>query len=200
MSLPRDYFDRLYGRSDDPWRIATGWYERRKRDLVLASLPRARFGTAFEPGCGNGELTIELASRCTRLLAWDVVDAAVERTRERTRPLGNVEVRSGALPSYWPDETAELIVLSEVGYYLSAADLTHAVAGILDHLAPGGVLLGVHWRHEAPDYPLTGDRVHELITAHTGLDRLGGYLDADFVLDIWISGTASSVARQDGVR
>ena len=42
-SLPVD-FARLYKESDDPWRISSGWYGRRKRALLMvASLPCERF-------------------------------------------------------------------------------------------------------------------------------------------------------------
>jgi hypothetical protein len=40
MSLDAQYFADLYADSDDPWAFRTRWYERRKRDLALASLPR----------------------------------------------------------------------------------------------------------------------------------------------------------------
>ena len=198
-SLPSDYFDSLYRSSDDPWGISAGWYERRKRELVLASLPRERFGTCFEPGCSNGELTVRLAPRCARIVAWDVVASAVHRTRERTKDCTNVDVRSGALPDGWPDEVAELVVLSEVGYYLGVDDLTRTVAEALEHLTPDGVLVGVHWLHPAPDYPLTGDQVHDLVDNHPGIARLGRYRDEDFVLDVWTNGPAESVARRQGV-
>ena len=66
FSLDR-YFDGLYKSSDDPWNLREGWYERRKRSLTLALLPRPRYRNAFEPGCANGELTAELATRCDAL-------------------------------------------------------------------------------------------------------------------------------------
>ncbi|SDJ47909.1 Nodulation protein S (NodS) [Frankineae bacterium MT45] len=198
-SLPAEYFTQLYADSDDPWRIADGWYEHRKRAVILASLPRERFAVAFEPGCSNGELTIELASRCDRLIAWDVVDAAVERTRDRTADLPGVEVRQGSLPNYWPQEQADLILLSEVGYYLDQDDLEHAIDQGVDRLLPGGTLIAVHWRHPAPGYPLTGDRVHEIIGRQTDLVAVGGYRDADFLLDIWTHGSTPSIAEQSGV-
>jgi SAM-dependent methyltransferase len=199
VTLPPDYFARLYDEADDPWRISTGWYERRKRALVLAALPQERVSIAFEPGCSNGELTAELAHRCDRLIAWDLVESAVERTRARTTDSPGVEVRQAALPSAWPDEVADLIVIGEVGYYLAETDLQLAVDGALAHLSDGGTLLAVHWRHPAPDYPLRGDEVHAIIDARAELERLGRYRDDDFVLDVWTRGPAASVARQHGV-
>jgi hypothetical protein len=37
----------LYGEGADPWQ-ADSWYERRKRSVVLASLPRERYRRAFD--------------------------------------------------------------------------------------------------------------------------------------------------------
>jgi SAM-dependent methyltransferase len=198
-SLPSDYFEQLYGDAADPWGISRGWYEERKRALVLAALPRPRFALALEPGCGNGDLTVALAARCDRLVAWDVVDAAIERARARTADLPGVEIHRAGLPGGWPDVTAELIVMSEVGYYLDEADLRSAVSTAAAHLALEGHLMAVHWRRSAPDYPLTGDRVHEVIGAEPGLTRIGGYLDADFALGIWAAGDTRSVAEANGV-
>ncbi len=63
MSAVQQYFGAIY-RDDDPFGYRERWYEARKRDLLLASLPRARFAHAWELGCSNGELTAALAPRC----------------------------------------------------------------------------------------------------------------------------------------
>jgi hypothetical protein len=198
-TLRAEYFQRLYDESTDPWRISDGWYEQRKRALVLAALPLPRFAIGFEPGCSNGELTVLLAGRCDRLIAWDIVEGAVNRTRERTIEMPGVEIRTGGLPDDWPDETADLIVLSEVGYYLDETDLTRAVSQAKGRLVDGGTLLAVHWRHDAVDYPLTGDRVHEIISAEEALFRLGRYCDEDVLIDVFRRGDAASVARVQGL-
>ncbi|MEO6885008.1 MAG: SAM-dependent methyltransferase [Jatrophihabitantaceae bacterium] len=198
-SLPAEYFNNLYADSDDPWQISTGWYEQRKRALVMASLPREHYRLGFEPGCSNGDLTVLLADRCDRFVAWDVAEAAVARARQRSANQPSVEIRRGALPDDWPAEQADLIVLSETGYYLDATDLECAIDRAADLLVPGGTLVAVHWRHPATDYPLRGDQVHEHIGAHDALAHLGGYHDADFLLDIWTHGSAPSVAQQIGV-
>ena len=69
MSLPPDYFEQRFRASDDPWSFRTRWYEKRKRELTLASLPRQRYQRVFEPACANGELSAQLAERSDALLA-----------------------------------------------------------------------------------------------------------------------------------
>jgi hypothetical protein len=64
VSLPPDYFDRMYAESGDPWGFRTRWYEQRKRALTLAVLPLPRFGAALEVGSSIGMLSAGLAERC----------------------------------------------------------------------------------------------------------------------------------------
>lgn len=200
-TLPPEYFRRLYAEHPDPWRISEGFYERRKRDLVMAVLPQHRYGLALEPGCGNGELTVRLAERCERVVAWDGIEPAVLRARKRTASLAGVEVRTGQLPGFWPDERADLVVLSEVGYYLAAADLDRVIDNACRTLVPGGTLVAAHWRREAAAYPLRGDDVHAHLFARPGLGRLGGYADDDMRIDVFVASHdgVASVAQREGV-
>ena len=80
------YFDALYEACDDPWGFRNRWYERRKRLLTMALLPRERYRRAFEPGCANGELSAQLAARCDSLLATDLNETAVRLASERVAP------------------------------------------------------------------------------------------------------------------
>ncbi len=121
MSLTPDYFDRMYAAADDPWGFTTRWYEQRKYALTLAALPQRRFGTALEVGCSVGVLTAALASRCDRLVALDASAAALASAR--TRVPAEVELVQAAVPGGWPAGTYDLVLLSEVGYYLDPPDL-----------------------------------------------------------------------------
>lgn len=108
-SVPlRDYFDDLY-RMDDPYGTAERWFKRRKRQLLLASLPREHFGAAFEPACGRGELTYELASRCDQIFACDFCAAAVEQTQRRTHTCSNVTLAVRCVPQFWAGRQASSI-------------------------------------------------------------------------------------------
>jgi SAM-dependent methyltransferase len=98
MSLGTGYFDQMYAAADDPWGLATRWYETRKYALTMALLPDRHYQDAFEPGCSVGVLTGMLASRCGQVLAWDASRAAVRAAAARTAGLPNVCVRRGAIP------------------------------------------------------------------------------------------------------
>ncbi len=196
MSLGRGYFDDLYQGDPDPWGFRTRWYETRKRQLTLAALPDAHYGTAFEPGCSMGLLTHVLATRCDSVLAMDISARALEQARI-DRP-DNVELRLGSIPADWPPGRFDLIVLSEVGYYLDERDSRR-----LAQLAMTGArdLIAVHWRHRVSDYPLTGDQFHRIldqIGARHGLGRICSHVEADFRLGVW-SRDHRSVAGRTGL-
>ena len=196
MSLPSSYFDRLYAADEDPWGFGDRPYEERKRALTVASLPQPHYGTVFEPGCSIGNLTTLLAGRADRVLAMDPAAAAL---RHATRVVpAHVELACGSVPADWPDGRWDLVVLSEVGYYLdlpAAHDLAElAVAGAEE-------LVAVHWRHPVADYPLGGDEVHAVLAqaaGAAGMGRLVAHAEEDFLLDVW-SRDGRSVARRGGL-
>jgi len=51
-------------------------------------------------------------------------------------------------------------------------------------LAPGGMLLAVHWRKETKTYPLQGDEVHELLLEHTRLVNTTAIVEPEYRLDL----------------
>jgi SAM-dependent methyltransferase len=182
--LSDDYFAEKYAADADPWGFDTRWYEHRKHDLTVAALPRARYRSAFEPGCANGALTARLAGRCDRLLAGDLLDDVVTRAAGRLAGHPAVEVRRMALPEDWPlDERFDLVVLSEVAYYLTADGLDEALDALDASLEPGGHLVAVHWLGET-DYPLRGDEVHARLRRRPSLARVCSYREDAFLLDV----------------
>lgn len=163
-SLGGAYFRALYGADPDPWSFATSDYERAKYAATLAALPRRRYRNAFEVGCSIGVLTAALAGRCDRLLAVDIADEPLAAARRRCADRPHVRFARQAVPGQWPDETFDLILLSEVVYYLAPADVDRLCARLRDSLEPGGHLMLVHWLGET-DYPLSGDAAAELVMA-----------------------------------
>jgi SAM-dependent methyltransferase len=200
MSSPATYFDELYQQSDDPWKLREGWYERRKRSLTLALLPRPRYRNAFEPGCANGELTVELARRCDRLLAADLHARAVQLTRERVAGAPQVRVEQRTVPGQWPTEAGpfDLIVISEFAYYLDAAELETLASRVSASLTTDGTLLACHWRRPFAEALESADAAHALFDARCGLSRLAHHDEADLLIDVW-SRDARSVAQREGL-
>ena len=159
-SLPAGYFDDLYARDADPWRFASSDYEREKYAATLRALPNASYASALEVGCSIGVLTRQLAARCDVLLSVDLAGAALEQARTRCADLGHVRFERRCMPADWPDGRFDLVLLSEVVYYLDRSDVSALVARIRNTLAPRGHVVLVHWLG-VTHYPLTGDEAAE---------------------------------------
>ena len=155
-SLSSDYFTAIYEADPDPWRFATSCYEQKKYAATLAALRRPRYPAAFEIGCSIGILTQALAGRCDELLAVDVAEAALAEARRRCQRLPGVRFANMRVPADWPGGTFDLILLSEVVYYLDLADVGHLVERVTASARPGAEVVLVHWIG-ATDYPLGGD-------------------------------------------
>ncbi len=164
-SLPPRYFERIYARHQDPWAFETSSYESEKYAATLAALPRNRYENAVEIGCSIGVLTSRLADRADHLLALDVSDRALERARERLTEEAHVDFACMQVPHQLPDDNFDLMVVSEVAYYWTQPDLEHAADELAARHLPGGHLALVHLTEFVPDYPQTGDAVHDYWTS-----------------------------------
>lgn len=175
-------FAELYA-DGDPWQ-AGSWYERRKRAVVLASLPAERYPTVFEPGCGAGELTVGLAARAGRVLASDPVAVAAGRAAEASRDLPGVSVAVAGLPDAVPDERIDLAVFSEVLYYLDDATVTHSLDRTVAAAPAGADVVLVHWRGSAPEAPRDAGATYEMVAARPELETLVSHVDEHFLLHV----------------
>lgn len=232
------YFDALYSGNSDPWQYQTRWYEKRKRDMCLAVLPQATYKNAIELGCGNGVFSELLAQRCHALLSIDGNNKAVQLASQRLADTPNVRVIQGVIPkvldtladviqragvvadaalldAFATDQQPfDLIVISEILYYLSPDDIDKVIAWIEQNLASGGTLLCCHWRYPIEGFEMTGESVHQrLVEAFNGPNRTDSSsnhlnqaaftqqsktVDSDFLLDIW-QNSAKSVAMQENL-
>jgi SAM-dependent methyltransferase len=195
------YFDAMYEAARDPWGFEDRWYERRKYAISLALLPAERYRSAFEPGCSIGVFTQALAPRCDALLSCDVAASAVQAARQRTRSLPQVRVEQRDVTGSWPDGRFDLIVFSEMLYYLGDHDLGQLLDRATAALQPDGTLLAVHWRHPVADYPRSGDDVHRVLGTQPGLARLVAHVEPDFLAEIYLrsDGPPVSVAQATGL-
>ncbi|MEW2070824.1 SAM-dependent methyltransferase [Streptomyces sp. NPDC007346] len=203
-ATPATYFDAMYRTAEDPWSLAERWYERRKYDLTVAALPQPRYRRAFEPGCSVGELTRRLADRCDSVLACDRVESAVGTARRRTAGLPHVSVRHMLLPEEWPEGSFDLIVLSELLYYLDGRTLDTVLRRTVASLEPEGTLVTVHWNHPVEEHLATGAQIARRVTTQPGLVLLADHREEDFVLQVHRRTTAdgqrpAGVAAREGL-
>jgi SAM-dependent methyltransferase len=166
ISLPPSYFDERYGRDPDPWRFATSDYERVKYGVTLDAMPRERYASALEVGCSIGVLTELLARRCDSLVSLDLTELPLIQARERCKDLPHVRFERAQVPGQWPEGTFDLILLSEVVYYLDERDVQRLAERVRSCLRPGGHVVLVHWTGET-HYPLTGDEAAVRFIANT---------------------------------
>ena len=200
--VPDGYFDAMYAKSRDPWQLAGRWYEQRKYAITIAMLPLARYRHAFEPGCSVGVLTEMLTDRCDYVTATDVAASALEATAERLTRRGRVDqvaLERRSLDSAWPAADFDLVVLSEVAYYLDASALRDVLDRECSRLVGGTAVIAAHWRYPVDDYPLTGDQANAIVAETADLHAMGRYLDDDVVIDVFEKGSAPSVASRTGV-
>ncbi len=182
------HFEALYAADEDPWAVRAAWYERRKRALLLASLGRERYHSAFEPGCGNGEMSAQLAPRCERLLACDGAASAVAAARRRLQEAGagHVRIEQRSLPAQWPrDERFDLVVISELAYYFDAATLEDMLVRACTMLDAGGELALCHYLHDFDDRVTSTEAAHALAARLPGMTSAVHHLDQDFLLEVW---------------
>ncbi|MEO8875700.1 MAG: SAM-dependent methyltransferase [Polyangiaceae bacterium] len=184
MPTPKSYFEEKYAENDDPWGFRSRAYEKRKYTLTIASLPRSHYQRAFEPGCSIGVLTKLLAKVSGELIAYEMIPRAACSARAGTAKLGHVHVEEKSIPDQWPQGELDLIVLSEIVYYLDEDRVGRLIGRIDDSLAPNGHVVAVHYRG-VTDYPLTGDRAHELLATSSCLRRVARYEEELFHVDVF---------------
>jgi SAM-dependent methyltransferase len=174
-------FERLYNESADPWGYRTSDYERQKYAATLAALPKRAHGMCLEVGCSIGVFTGLLAARCEHVVAIDFSLGALRLARRNLEGVPNVDLLRASFPEEVPPGSWDVIVCSEILYYLHEPALEQALGWIKAQLAFGASVLAVSWRGVGREEPLLGDEVH---------DRLAVELADWHALD----------ARQDGYR
>lgn len=177
------HFEQLYDDAVDPWQLAEREYERRKYALTVASLPNRRYVRAFEPACSIGVLTALLADRCDAVLATDPA-SSLDEARRRV-PDQTVTFARGSVPHDWPTGSFDLIVLSELLYYLDERQRLDVLARALDSLEPQGHLVLVHWRHDFDVAASTGDVVHDEVASHSEVRTVVSHVEDDFRLEVF---------------
>ena len=155
-------FEQKFRKNIDPWSYAASSFEHFKRDVLLRACGCRTYGRGLELACAIGETTRYLSSRCLRLLAVDSSPTALAEAKRRLRGDSKVSFRLATLPEQMPHGPFDLIVASEIVYYLSPQALDELLRRLAAAAAPNGrIVILDHTRpfHDAAQQPA---RAHDI--------------------------------------
>lgn len=141
----RFIFEMTFVLATDPWKY-TSPYQQSKYEQTLKLLPSSPIARALEIGCAEGYLTVSLAARVDHLIAADISQIALARAsksctvhKQENVSFVRLDLNKDPLPS-----NCELIVCSEVLYYVSGQTLQAVAHKLVNALTIGGYLLVAH--------------------------------------------------------
>jgi len=109
-------------------------------------------------------------------------EMALDVARART---DTVEWLLGAAPNDIPDLQFDLVVLSEVAYFLDGPELLATLRAARRQLRPHGEILIANWSAPTDDIPLDGPTAHAQAAAIFDLPLRARYHDADLTIQVW---------------
>ncbi len=177
-------FEARYQADHDPWGYTTSAYERDKYAATLAACGSGPFAHALELGASIGVFTAALAPRCRSLTTIDAAPTAVEIARRRLANTPGVKILAGSIPAAIPDGPYDLVVASEILYYLTVDELDTTLERVREQTRTGARLVAVHWRPDGPERPLTADEVHATLRRQTWLGATERADTDDYRLDV----------------
>ncbi len=180
---PHD-FELRYRADADPWSYETSEYERGKYAATLEACGAGLYANALELGGSIGVFTELLAPRCRALTTVEVAPTAVAIARSRLAGRSSVRVILGSIPEAFPAGPYDLVVASEILYYLPASDLRRTLDLFGSSLAENGRLVAVHWRRPGPERPFTAADVHSRLRTQPSLTLVRSDHAVDYLLDV----------------
>jgi cyclopropane fatty-acyl-phospholipid synthase-like methyltransferase len=177
-------FESRYRAEPDPWGYATSEYEHRKYAATLVACGPGPFSRALELGGSIGVFSALLAPRSRRLDTLDAAPTAVAAARGRLGAHSGAHARVGLIPDDLPPGPYDLVVASEILYYLDRERLGRTLARLTAALATGGRLVAVHWRPTGAERPSSADAIHRRLRSQCGLRSVCGVGSRDYLLDV----------------
>ncbi len=131
-------FEQKFLANIDPWNYTKSPFERYKRDVLLRACGCRTYGRGLELACAIGVTSRCLARRCLRLLAVNSSLTALAEAKRRTRHSERITFRHAVLPNESPRGPFDLIVASEIAYYIRQRALYQLLCNLEMALAPSG--------------------------------------------------------------
>jgi len=177
-------FEARYRDDPDPWGYTSSSYERQKYASTVAACGPGPFANGLELGASIGVFSELLAPRCRRLTTIDAAPTAVAAARERLSGRPEVQVLLGSIPADVPNGPYDLIVASEILYYLPAPELESTLDRLAGTLADGGRLVAVHWVPPGHERPFTAAQVHTKLRNEAWLEPRFAMATSQYLLDV----------------
>ena len=148
----RTYFEQLFASQPNPWKYNSE-YEQVKYEQTLSLLPQKPIRQALELACAEGHFTLQLAPHVENLVAADISQIALDHTAQRCEEFQHIRYQQVDIAKDPIPGTFDLIVCSEVLYYMgSKSDLDVVAQKMASALQPDGYLLMAH-AHAVVDEP-----------------------------------------------
>jgi len=140
-----DEFDALFSQSADPWAYDDAPYEQVRFARTIAALGERRFRRGLEVACAAGVLTERIAPLCEELVAVDASREAIAHARRRLQRWDHIDIRLARMPEDCPEGRFDLIMLSDMLYYLGLRGLMEFVVTMMDRALPDAVIVLVDY-------------------------------------------------------
>lgn len=176
-------FEARFRSDPDPWRTYSRRREAVKRRQLLEAAGARCWSRGLELGAGNGSNSPALARRTLRLDVCEGTASGAALVRKAVADCPNVKVYQHILPGRFPSPVYDLIVISEVLYYLQSNDLKKLSREISRSLAPRGRLLLAHHHQRFADARTDGMHAERIL-----LDNIAAPLHPVFLRrnHLWI--------------
>ena len=99
----------------------------------------------LEIGCSTGYLSQALCQKGVQVLALDVSPVAVSQAASRVGDCAPISFRRAEIPDDWPPGKFDLIVFSEVLYFMTVEEIGRCAKLAQKSLASDGYCLLVNW-------------------------------------------------------
>jgi SAM-dependent methyltransferase len=175
-------FEQRYRLERDPWGYRSSDYERAKYDATLRACGPGPFISALELGSSIGVFSARLATRCRGLTTIDFSATAVRAARAQLGRYRQARPILGEIPDAIPDDSYDLVVASEILYYLRPTALAATLGRLEQVLATRGRLVAAHWRPPGPERPYTAAAIHDRLRALPWLREVEDGCTADYLL------------------
>ena len=177
-------FEARYRADPDPWSYESSDYERAKYAATLKACGAGPAASALELGASVGVFTELVAPRCLSLTTVDAAPTAVAIARRRLAGYPHVTVLIGEIPHAIPPAAYDLVIASEILYYLTPEVLDRTLERLRGCLVTGGRLVAVHWRPPGPERPFSADEVHARLHEQPWLRSVHSHSTPDYLLDV----------------